>query len=166
MENGQVEKETYRLCYAFVDKINESFFEAVANDMGKFPEKYKEVKVVERDKIIETLKNVNKYLQENNKLKEENSHLRDTLKLIELILKKRDEIDFDFEDMGNRNDCEGMLEDYELKDVDAFFEKYPYLKVIPYELMWNVLKYYNSEFLCAGWCGCPSLERLLEFLEE
>ena len=63
MKNGCMENETYRLNWVFVDKINESLFEAVANDMEKFPEKYKNVKVVERDKIIKALKNVDNYLQ-------------------------------------------------------------------------------------------------------
>ena len=66
-----MENETYRLNWVFVDKINESLFEAVANDMGKFPEKYKNVKVVERDKIIEALKNIDNYLQKIAELEQE-----------------------------------------------------------------------------------------------
>ena len=71
MKNGCMENETYRLNWVFVDKINESLFEAVANDMGKFPEKYKNVKVVERDKIIEALKNIDNYLQKIAELEQE-----------------------------------------------------------------------------------------------
>ena len=66
-----MENETYRLNWVFVDKISESLFEAVANDMGKFPEKYKNVKVVERDKIIEALKNIDNYLQKIAELEQE-----------------------------------------------------------------------------------------------
>ena len=71
MKNGCMENETYRLNWVFVDKISESLFEAVANDMGKFPEKYKNVKVVERDKIIEALKNIDNYLQKIAELEQE-----------------------------------------------------------------------------------------------
>ena len=71
-----MENKTYRLNWVFVDKINESLFEAVANDMGKFPEKYKNVKVVERDKIIEALKNVDNYLQKIAELEQELAELK------------------------------------------------------------------------------------------
>ena len=71
-----MENETYRLDWVFVDKINESLFEAVANDMGKFPEKYKNVKVVERDKIIEALKNIDNYLQKIAELEQELAELK------------------------------------------------------------------------------------------
>ena len=71
-----MENETYRLNWVFVDKINESLFEAVANDMGKFPEKYKNVKVVERDKIIEALKNIDNYLQKIAELEQELAELK------------------------------------------------------------------------------------------
>ena len=76
MKNGCMENKTYRLNWVFVDKINESLFEAVANDMGKFPEKYKNVKVVERDKIIEALKNVDNYLQKIAELEQELAELK------------------------------------------------------------------------------------------
>lgn len=76
MKNGCMENETYRLNWVFVDKINESLFEAVANDMGKFPEKYKNVRVVERDKIIEALKNVDNYLQKIAELEQELAELK------------------------------------------------------------------------------------------
>ena len=76
MKNGCMENETYRLNWVLVDKINESLFEAVANDMEKFPEKYKNVKVVERDKIIEALKNVDNYLQKIAELEQELAELK------------------------------------------------------------------------------------------
>lgn len=76
MKNGCMENETYRLNWVLVDKIDESLFEAVANDMGKFPEKYKNVKVVERDKIIEALKNVDNYLQKIADLEQELAELK------------------------------------------------------------------------------------------
>ena len=60
----------------------------------------------------------------------------------------------------------GMMEDYEIEDMENFLKKYPYMKCIPYGLLYEMQRDYNSDVLCAGWCGCCSPERLVEFMYD
>ena len=125
MKNGCMENKTYRLNWVFVDKINESLFEAVANDMGKFPEKYKNVKVVERDKIIEALKNVDNYLQKIAELEQELAELKQKAIVLEKALELACERVKYFEEMQDREMGHFELFGYDSNyDLQAIIEQY------------------------------------------
>ncbi len=87
-------------------------------------------------------------------------------RLLELILELQDEIGFTSKDIIDRNEVKKYAEDYEIKDMDEFFEKYPCCKIIPYGLMLEVQRYYNDEALSANWCCATNLDNLIKFLER
>lgn len=90
------------------------------------------------------------------------------IKLMELYFDLHEEITVydDFETKYNREDFLGCMEEYEIEDMDEFIEKYPYMNSIPYGIVYLMQKYYNAEWLCAGWCGCASPETLIEIFSE
>jgi hypothetical protein len=89
--------------------------------------------------------------------------------LIGLAYYLQEEAFIDLVDKNEKYDREytlGYMEDYEIEDMDKFLEEYPYMKAISYGVLFGLQKYYNSEYLCAGWCGCVSPERLVEQLKQ
>ena len=90
------------------------------------------------------------------------------IKLMELYFDLHEEItwDDDFEAKYNREDVLGDMEEYEIEDMDEFIEKYPYMNSIPYGIVYAMQKYYNAEYLCAGWCGCATPETLIKVFSE
>lgn len=78
---------------------------------------------------------------------------------------KKDEI-LEYCDFCEREQCLGMMEDYEIEDMDEFFKKFPFMKLFSYGAIYELQKYYNSEYLCAGWCGCTNPERLAKMLDQ
>ena len=58
-------------------------------------------------------------------------------------------------------------EDYEKESMTKLYKENPKLMymISPY-LMFRLQKFYNSEYLCAGWCGCESLEHIYNFARE
>lgn len=89
--------------------------------------------------------------------------------LIGLAYSFQEEAFIDLVDKNEKYDREftlGYMEDYEIKDMDKFLEEYPYMKTISYGVLFGLQKYYNSEYLSAGWCGCTSPERLVEQLKQ
>lgn len=59
-----------------------------------------------------------------------------------------------------------VIEDYEQEDMDNFYERYPNLKIIPFNVMLYLQRYYNSEMLSAGWCGTANPDALIKFLKR
>lgn len=59
-----------------------------------------------------------------------------------------------------------MIEDYEQEDMDNFYERYPNLKIIPFNVMLYLQRYYNSEVLNAGWCTTANPDALIKFLKK
>lgn len=59
-----------------------------------------------------------------------------------------------------------IVEDFEQEDMDNFYKEYPELKIIPFNTMLYLQRYYNSEMLSAGWCGATSPNNLIKFLER
>lgn len=59
-----------------------------------------------------------------------------------------------------------IIEDYEQEDMDNFYEKYPNLKIIPFNVMLYLQRYYNSEVLNAGWCTTANPDALIKFLKK
>ncbi|MBO7526366.1 MAG: hypothetical protein J6T74_00545 [Clostridia bacterium] len=96
---------------------------------------------------------------------------RETLQeLIGLAYDLQEEVFIDFTDKTtekyDRENTLGCMEDYEVKDMDKYLEEYPFLKAISYGVLYSLQKYYNSEWLCAGWCGCCPPDRLVILLEQ
>lgn len=62
---------------------------------------------------------------------------------------------------------EWYYEDYEKKDMTKLYKDNPKLMymISPY-LMFRLQKFYNSEFLCAGWCGCTSLNNIYDLVKD
>lgn len=86
--------------------------------------------------------------------------------MIGLMYELKDSV-FEYDlDNYNKENVEGTMEDFELEDMEDFLKKYPYMKYIPYGVIYDWQKFYNAEYLSAGWCGCCSPERLLEVLRD
>lgn len=69
-----------------------------------------------------------------------------------------------YDDIMLYNDC--VVEDFEQEDMNNFYKKYPNLKIIPFNVMLYLQRYYNSEMLSAGWCGTANPDNLIKFLKR
>lgn len=134
-------QETFGNHQKYIDMLNKESSELLVNSLA------------EKDRQITELK---KQLQER-------SIIEKISYLINYLVKKQE---FEYCDFCERNQCLGMMEDYEIEDMDEFFEKYKFMKIFSYSAIYELQKYYNSEFLSAGWCGCTSPENLAEISDR
>ena len=65
--------------------------------------------------------------------------------------------DYDY----NGKSVQGCMDKYEIEDMEDFLNKYPFMKLLDYEVVYELQKYYNSEWLCAGWCCCVIPEEII-----
>ena len=69
--------------------------------------------------------------------------------------------DVEYEDFSDKT-LEKEMDDYEKKDVDDFLKRYPYMKLLSRSVVYELQKYFNNDWLCAGWCCCACPEELIE----
>ena len=95
--------------------------------------------------------------------KEDIVTLNKIIDIIYNIHKSSDGWGFDVE-YGDYNgkSVQGIMEDYEIEDMERFLNEYPFMKLLDYGVVYELQKHYNSEWLCAGWCGCASPREIIE----
>lgn len=86
------------------------------------------------------------------------------LEYMKRFILKYDDIDVDYFLIQQGH---WYAEDYEKEDMENLYRKYPELMYIisPY-LMYRLQKFYNNEFMCAGWCGVFNLSSIYRFIIE
>ena len=85
----------------------------------------------------------------------------------QIIFLKKFIINYDNIDIEEYLSQEWYLEDYEKKDMEILYKNNPELiYYISPLLMFRLQKFYNSEFLCAGWCGCVPLSHIYDLVLE
>ena len=79
------------------------------------------------------------------------------------IYKQTDGWEFDVENEDlNGKTVESIMDNYEEKDMNDFLKRYPYMKLLSYDVVYYLQKFYNGDYLCAGWCGCATPKEIIE----
>ena len=80
---------------------------------------------------------------------------------------KRFIVKYDDISVGEYLTQEWWCEDYEREDMEKLYREYPELMyMIEPFFMYRLQKFYNNEFMCAGWCGVFSLSQIYKYAKE
>ena len=58
------------------------------------------------------------------------------------------------------------IDDYALADMNEFLDEYPYMRCIPFGILYELQRTCNADELSAGWCGCFEPRYMLYVLEN